>query len=66
MQASLVAQKVKDLHAMQETCVNSLGWEGPLEKGKQPTLVFLPGESRGQRSLVSYSPRGHKGLDTTE
>ena len=31
----------------------------------QPTPVFLPGESHGQRSLVGYSPRGHKGSDTT-
>ena len=28
------------------------------------TPVFLPGESHGQRSLVSYSPRGHKESDT--
>ena len=32
--ASLVAQLVKNLHAMQETWVRSLGWENPLEKGK--------------------------------
>ena len=32
----------------------------------QPTLVFLPGISHGQRSLVGYSPRGRKELDTTE
>ena len=32
--ASLVAQLVKNLPAMQETWVPSLGWEGPLEKGK--------------------------------
>jgi len=31
--ASLVAQTVKDLPAMQETCVRSLCWEDPLEKG---------------------------------
>ena len=31
--ASLVAQLVKDLHAMQETQVRFLGWEEPLEKG---------------------------------
>ena len=30
--ASLVAQTVKRLSAMQETCVRSLGWEDPLEK----------------------------------
>ena len=32
MEASLVAQIVKNLSAMQETQVQSLGWEGPLEK----------------------------------
>ena len=32
----------------------------------QPTPVFLPGESRGQRSLVGYSPQGHTETDTTE
>ena len=31
--ASLVAQMVKHLSAMQETWIQSLGWEGPLEKG---------------------------------
>ena len=31
--ASLVAQMVKNLPAMQETCVQSLGWEDPLEEG---------------------------------
>ena len=28
--------------------------------------VFLPGESHGQKSLVGYSPWGHKESDTTE
>ena len=32
--ASLVAQRVKNLPAMWETWVQSLGWEDPLEKGK--------------------------------
>ena len=32
----------------------------------QPTLVFLPGESHGQRSLAGYSSWGHKESDTTE
>ena len=31
-----------------------------------PTPVFLPGEFHGQRSLVGYSPWGHKELDTTD
>ena len=34
VRASLVAQLVKNLPAMQETWVWSLGWEDPLEKGK--------------------------------
>ena len=33
MRASLVAQMVKNSPAMQETWVQSLGWEDPLEKG---------------------------------
>ena len=33
---------------------------------RQPTPVFLPKKSHGQRSLAGYSPRGHKDLDTTE
>jgi len=36
----------------------------PRRRAWQPTLVFLPGESQGQRSLAGYSPWGHKGSDT--
>ena len=43
--ASLVAEAVKNLPAMLETWLQSLGWKDPLEKGMAPTLVFLPGES---------------------
>ena len=32
----------------------------------QPTPVLLPGKFHGQRSLVGYSPQGHKESDTTE
>ena len=32
----------------------------------QPIPVFLPGKSHGRRSLVGYSPWGHKESDTTE
>ena len=35
--------------------VRSLGREDPWRKEWLPTPVFLPGESRGQRSLVGYS-----------
>ena len=45
---------------MWETSVQSLDWEDLLEEGMGPTLVFLPREPYGQRSLVSYSPCGHR------
>ena len=46
--ASLVAQLVKNLPAMWETWVRSLGWEDPLEKREWlPTPVFWPGEFHG-------------------
>ena len=35
-------------------------------RARQPTPVFLPGESHGQRSLEGYTPWGCKELDTTE
>ena len=57
---------VKNLPAMQETWVRSLGWDDPLEKGMTTTPVFLPGESHGQRSQAGYSPWGYKKSDTTE
>ena len=46
------------MQEMQEMRVRSLGREDPLEEGMQPTPVFLPGESHGQRSLAGYSPWG--------
>ena len=47
---------VKNPSAMQETWVPSLGQEDPLEW--QPTAVFFPEESLGQRSLGGCSPQG--------
>ena len=43
-------------------------WEGkiPWRRAWQPTTVFLPGKSHGWKSLVGYSPLGHKELDTME
>ena len=47
---------VKNLPAMQQTWVQCLGWEDPLEKGMAThTPLFLPGEPHGQRNLVIYS-----------
>ena len=49
-----------NLPAMQETQARPLGQEDPLEKGMAIYSVFLPEKSHGQRSLVGYSPWGHK------
>ena len=51
-----LAQVVKNLPAMWEMWVPSLGREDPLGREWQPSPVFLPGESHGQRNLVGYSP----------
>ena len=59
--ASLVAQLAKNLTAMWETLVQSLGWEDPLEKGKATHSSILAGEFHGL-----YSPWGRKELGTTE
>ena len=64
--AFLVVHMVKNLSAMQETRVQSLGHEYPLEKGMLPTLVFFPGEFHGQRRLAGYSPLDHKESDIAE
>ena len=56
---------VKTLSAVQETRVRSL--VGKIWRRKwQPPPVVLPGKSHGQRSLVGYSPGGHKESDMTE
>ena len=57
---------VKNLPAVQDIRIQSLGQEDALEKGMAITPVFLPGEFHGQRSLASYSPWGCKELDMTE
>jgi len=62
--SSLVAQMVKNLPSMQETRV----WirKIPWRREWQPTPVFLPKKSHGQKSLVCYSPQGCKQSDMTE
>ena len=42
--------------------VRKIPWRRPW----QPTPVFFPGESHGQRSLAGYSSQGHKESDMTE
>ena len=56
-QASLVAQLVKNLPAILETWVQSLGWEDPLEKEMATHSGILAWEiPLGQRNLGGYSP----------
>ena len=64
--ASLVAQVVKNLPAMQETWVRSLGWENPLEKGLATHSSILPGESQGRGGLMGCCLWGRTESDTTE
>ena len=46
--------------------VQSLGQEDSLEEGMASHSSILAWEIPGQRSLVGYSPKGHKELDMTE
>ena len=52
----VVAQKVKNLPAMQETQVQFWIGKIPWKKEWQSTLVFLAEESHGQRRLLGYNP----------
>ena len=57
---SLVAQRVKNLPAMWEASVQSLGWEDPLEKGMVTYSSILAWR------IPMDSPWGRKEPDTTE
>ena len=65
-----MAQWLKNLSAVQETqgdsgLISGLGRSSV--RGKwQPTPVFFPESSHGQRNLMGYGPRGRKELDLTE
>ena len=56
-----MAQLVKNLPAMRETLVQSLGRADPLEEEMATHSIIL-----GQRSLAGYSPWGREESDTTE
>ena len=64
--ASLVAQMVKNLPAMQETWFQSLGWEDLGGGHGNPLQYFCLENPQGQRSLVGCSPWGLKESDMTE
>ena len=67
---SLVAQRGKNLHAVQEIRVQSLGSVSGLGRspgeGNGYPAAFLPGESHGHRNMAGYSSWGHKESDTAE
>ena len=56
----LVASVVKNQPANAETRVQSLGWKILWRRKWQPTPLFLPGKSHGQRNLASYRPWDHR------
>ena len=61
MWAFPVAQTVKNLPAMQETWVQSLGWEDPLEEGMAShsrSLLGFPGGSDGKESVCNVGDLG--------
>ena len=64
--ASLIAQKVRNLPAMQETRAWSLGWEDLLEKGTVTHSSILAWRIPWMRGLAGYGPWSHKELDMTE
>ena len=61
-----VAQTVKNLPAMQEIWVCSLGREDSLEKGMTTHFSIPAWRIPWTRNLADYSPWGPKKLDTTE
>ena len=54
------------MQEMQETWVQSLGWEDALEEDTATHCSILAWRIHGQRSLVGYSPWGCKESDTTK
>ena len=61
-----MAQIVKNLPAMQETWVQSLGQEDPLEEGMATTPFSDLENPHGQKGLVGYIPLGCTESGTTE
>ena len=57
---------VKNLPAMQETWVRSLGWEDPLEEGMATHSSILAWRIPWTEEPGDYSPWGHKESDTSE
>ena len=65
-QASMVAQTVKNLPAMQETGFHPWVGKMPWRRKWQSIPIFMPGKSQRQRNLAGCSPWSHKELNMTE
>ena len=61
-----MAQMVKSLPAVWETRFDPCVGKTPWRRERQPTPVFLRGDSHGWRSVAGYSPWVRKELDTIE
>ena len=61
-----ISEEIGPEHLCDLLQATNLGQEDPPEKEMQPTPVFLPGESHGQRSLAGFSSWGLMESDTTE
>ena len=60
------AKNLPSMQEAQETWVQSLGWEDPLEKEMATHSSILAGRFHGQGSLSGYSPQGGKESDLTK
>lgn len=65
-QVALVGKNPPVMQETQEMWVWPVSQEDPWRKAWQPSPVFSPGESHGQRSRAGYHPWGQKELDMTE
>ena len=64
--AVITTVHLQNFSSSQTETLYPLNWNIPWRREWQATLVFLPGKFHGQRSLVGYSPWGHKESDMTE
>ena len=62
----MVAQRLKHLPAMQETQVQSLGWEDPLEKEMATHSCILAWRIPWTEELGGLQSKGTQRVDTTE
>ena len=66
MDEKQVAHMVKNLPAVQEPWVWSLGWEDPLERAMTTHSSILAWRVPQTEGLVGYSPRGHRESEMTQ